>query len=95
MSPTVTILLRMAITLSVLLLVGPLLVWVERRVLARFQLRRGPNRVGPFGILQAVADAIKLFTKEDLTPGHVNKWVYRLAPAAVMLPGALAFAVIP
>jgi NADH-quinone oxidoreductase subunit H len=95
MSPTVTILLRMAITLSVLLLVGPLLVWVERRVLARFQLRRGPNRVGPFGILQAVADAIKLFTKEDWVPPFADPVPYVLAPMILAVTVLGAFAVVP
>ena len=65
MSTQAELLAQMALTLTVLLIAGPMLVWVERRLLARFQLRLGPNRVGPFGILQTVADAIKLLTKED------------------------------
>ncbi len=88
-------LIKILIALGVFINIVPLMVIIERRVSAKIQKRMGPNRVGPFGILQPLADAIKLITKEDLTPGHVNKWVYRLAPAVVMLPGALAFAVIP
>ena len=68
MSATTSILLRMAITLAVLLSVAPLLVWVERRLLGRFQLRYGPNRVGPLGILQTVADLGKLLSKEIILP---------------------------
>ena len=58
MSPTADLLLRMGVTFGLLMATAPMLVWVERRLLGRFQLRRGPNRVGPFGSLQTVADAI-------------------------------------
>lgn len=70
-------------------------VWAERRVSAAIQDRVGPNRVGPFGLLQAVADGIKFLLKEDFTPGHVRKFYYWLAPALTMVPSLLTCAVLP
>ena len=70
-------------------------VWVERKVSAAIQDRRGPNRVGWFGLLQPAADAIKAFLKEDFTPAHVRKAYYWLAPAIVMIPSLLTVAIIP
>src|SRR6266700_3630108 len=69
--------------------------WVERRVSASIQDRRGPNRVGPFGLLQPIADAIKALLKEDFTPAHVRKAYYWLAPGIVMIPSLLTVAIIP
>lgn len=69
--------------------------WLERRVCAILQDRSGPNRVGPAGLLQPVADAIKLIQKEDLIPSHVQKWLYILAPAMVALPALIVFSVVP
>src|SRR5262245_6357849 len=71
------------------------IVLVERRVCAFIQDRLGPNRVGPFGLLQPVADGVKAFLKEDFTPAHVRKVYYILAPAIVMMPAILNLAVIP
>ncbi|MEM6915368.1 MAG: complex I subunit 1 family protein, partial [Verrucomicrobiota bacterium] len=70
-------------------------VWAERRVSAAIQDRVGPNRVGPAGLLQAVADGIKFLLKEDFTPEHVRKGYFWLAPALVMVPALLTSAVIP
>jgi NADH-quinone oxidoreductase subunit H len=73
----------------------PLLIWMERRVLAGFQIRVGPNRVGPLGLLQPIADATKLMMKEDITPDGVDKPVYYLAPVLALVPAVMALGVIP
>src|SRR5258705_8761131 len=70
-------------------------VYAERRVSALIQDRVGPNRVGPFGLIQPIADAVKLLLKEDFTPAHVNKFYYWLAPACAMAPSSLALAGVP
>jgi NADH-quinone oxidoreductase subunit H len=69
--------------------------WIERRFVARIQVRKGPNRAGPFGLLQPVADGIKLLFKEEVIPSEVDKPVYNLAPALSMIVAVIAFAVIP
>jgi NADH-quinone oxidoreductase subunit H len=71
------------------------LIWVERRLLALFQDRYGPNRVGPFGLLQVLADMIKIFFKEDWIPPFADKGVFVIAPAIVVATILLTFAVIP
>jgi NADH-quinone oxidoreductase subunit H len=71
------------------------LIWLERRLLALWQDRYGPNRVGPFGILQVVADMIKIFTKEDWIPPFADKPIFVLAPAIIMLTVLLSFAIVP
>jgi NADH-quinone oxidoreductase subunit H len=71
------------------------MIWAERRVVARMQQRLGPNRVGPFGILQGLADGIKLALKEDLIPSAADRMVFILAPIISAIPAFMAFAVIP
>ncbi|NOX63527.1 MAG: NADH-quinone oxidoreductase subunit NuoH [Chloroflexi bacterium] len=71
------------------------LIWLERKIAARIQNRLGPNRVGPFGLLQTIADALKLLTKEDITPFEADRLTYNLAPALAVFPVLMAFAVIP
>src|SRR6266478_3796852 len=80
---------------SVLMFIVGQAVWVERKVSAAIQDRRGPNRVGPFGLFQLLADAIKGLLKEDFTPGHVRKAYFWLAPAIVMIPSLMTAAIIP
>lgn len=72
-----------------------LFTWIERRGIAYMQDRRGPNRVGPYGLLQPVAEAIKTMTKEDITPVGADRWVHLLAPVVVLGSTVMAFAVIP
>ena len=84
----------MAVIVPVLVSVA-FLVYAERKVLALIQLRRGPNIVGPFGILQSFADAIKLLTKENIIPSGSNKIVFILAPIITMVLSLAAWAVIP
>jgi NADH-quinone oxidoreductase subunit H len=71
------------------------LIWFERRLLAGFQDRYGPNRVGPFGLLQVFADTVKIFTKEDWIPPFAHKGVFVLAPAVAMVSVLMSFAFIP
>lgn len=75
--------------------VAPVMIWVERRVAGLVQDRYGPNRVGPFGLLQSLADGIKLVLKEPLFPREVNRPYYLLAPILAVIPAAMSFAVIP
>ncbi|HEX5437752.1 MAG TPA: NADH-quinone oxidoreductase subunit NuoH [Gemmatimonadaceae bacterium] len=81
--------------LLVVLNLAALLIWVERRLLALWQDRYGPNRVGPFGLLQPLADAIKLFMKEDWIPPFADKAVFVVAPGIVVATALMAFAVVP
>jgi len=95
MSPTVEILVRMGITLALLFTSSLVLIWGERRLLARFQHRVGPNRVGPFGLLQGVADAIKLLTKEDWVPPFADPVPFIIAPLILAVTVIGSFVVVP
>jgi NADH-quinone oxidoreductase subunit H len=81
--------------ISLLMLLDIFLVWVERKVVSRFQDRIGPNRVGPFGLIQPFADIIKLLIKEDITPGGADKVVYNIAPMLSMMSVLILWAVVP
>jgi NADH-quinone oxidoreductase subunit H len=83
------------VILAVVFSFATLLSWIERRLLGVWQDRYGPNRVGPFGVLQVVADAIKLITKEDWVPPFADKGLFILAPAIIAVTALLAFAVVP
>src|SRR3970282_138579 len=78
-----------------LLLTVAYMTWGERKVIADFQVRLGPTRVGPYGLLQPIADGMKLMFKEDLTPSQVERVVYVLAPSLSIIPAFFASAVIP
>lgn len=91
----ILLVIKLGVILVVLLLVAGYLSWVERRLIGKLQVRYGPNRAGPFGLLQIVADLIKLVTKEDTTPAAADKAVFLLAPAVVGSTAMLIFAVIP
>ena len=81
--------------IALLMVLDIFLVWIERKVVARFQDRVGPNRVGPFGLIQPFADIIKLIIKEDTTPGGADKVVYNLAPILSMMSVLILWAVVP
>jgi NADH-quinone oxidoreductase subunit H len=81
--------------LGSVLILAALLIWIERRLLGFWQDRYGPNRVGPFGILQVVADMIKILTKEDWIPPFADKLVFILAPTIVVIAMLIAFAIVP
>jgi len=83
------------VLISILMVLDIGLVWVERKVVARFQDRIGPNRVGPFGLIQPFADIIKLLIKEDITPGGADKVVFNLAPMLSMMSVLILWAVVP
>ena len=88
-------LVKVVIVFVALLLVTLIVIWAERKVIGDMQARLGPNRWGPFGLLQTLADGIKLFFKEDFRPRNADRWAYAIAPVAAMVPSFLAFAVVP
>ena len=88
-------LLKIVIVLNATLVAVTYMVLLERKVIAWAQSRLGPMRVGPYGILQPVADAVKLMIKEDITPVRADKWLFTLAPILSMVPALIVYAVIP
>ncbi len=88
-------LIKIVVVLAVVLLIVAYLTYFERKLLSYMQVRIGPNRVGPRGWLQPIADGLKLFTKEDLVPGQAEKFVFLLAPVLIMAPALIMFSVIP
>ena len=88
-------LLKILIVLNATLVAVTYMVLLERKVIAWVQVRLGPMRVGPYGTLQPIADAVKLLLKEDITPTRADKWVFTAAPIIVMVPALITFAVIP
>src|SRR5947207_8203019 len=71
------------------------LTWIERKLMARVQMRPGPTRVGPFGLLQPLADGLKFLFKEDVIPTDANRFLYIAAPVVTLIPALLSFSVIP
>ena len=88
-------LLKIVILLNAILIAVTYMVLLERKVIAWVQSRLGPMRVGPYGALQPIADAIKLMIKEDITPTRADRWVFTAAPIIVLVPALIVFAVIP
>ena len=88
-------LLKIAVLLNAVLVAVTFLVLMERKVIAWAQSRLGPMRVGPYGILQAIADPIKLILKEDITPAKADKYVFTLAPIMSLVPALAVFSVVP
>lgn len=86
---------KIALVFFVILTLAAYLVFAERKLLAWIQDRKGPNRVGPLGLLQPLADLIKLLTKEDFRPAGADKWLFYLAPAMAAIPAIMIFSVIP
>ncbi len=86
---------KVLVGFSGLLLLAAYMTWMERRVFALIQVRVGPNRVGPAGLLQPIADGIKLMFKETIIPTQADKVIYVLAPAITLIPALAAFAVVP
>jgi NADH-quinone oxidoreductase subunit H len=91
----VLLVVKLSVVLVVLLLVAAYLVYAERKLLARLQVRLGPNRAGPFGLLQPLADAVKLLAKEDVVPEKADRLIFLCAPAVVAATAMLIFAVVP
>jgi NADH-quinone oxidoreductase subunit H len=88
-------LLKILIVLNSVLVAVTFMVLLERKVIAWVQVRLGPMRVGPYGVLQPIADVVKLMTKEDITPVKADRWVFTVAPMIALIPALLVFAVIP
>lgn len=88
-------LVRLVIVVAFMTVTVMLLIWLERKLVARIQQRLGPTRTGPMGLLQSVADAIKLLAKEDLRPLTADRWVFELAPFVFFVPAFLTFVVLP
>jgi NADH-quinone oxidoreductase subunit H len=86
---------KVLVAFGVLLVSVMLMIWFERKVISDMQSRIGPNRAGPYGLFQTLADGIKLFFKEDLVPERADRFVFKLAPYLALLPALLIFTVVP
>ncbi len=91
---TIIATIKIGIVIGVLLLVVAYLIWVERKVMAHMQIRLGPMRVGWHGLLQPIADGIKLIFKEDIIPAKASKIIFVMAPVISVVPALITFAVI-
>jgi NADH-quinone oxidoreductase subunit H len=89
------VVIKVLVAFGVLLVSVMLMIWFERKVISDMQSRIGPNRAGPYGLLQTLADGVKLFFKEDLIPEQADRFVFKLAPYLALLPALLIFTVVP
>jgi len=89
------LILKLGVVLAVLLTAAAYLVLFERKFLGRLQIRYGPNRAGPYGLLQPFADTIKMITKEDIVPAEADRAIFLYAPAVVGITALLMFSVVP
>ena len=94
-TPLLIVIIKVLVVFVVGLVATMLMVWFERKVIAGMQNRIGPNKTGPFGLLQTLADGTKLFMKEDLIPDRADRFVFKLAPYLAFVPAFLAFSIIP
>ena len=88
-------LIKIGVVFGILSLVIAYLTFLERKVIAFMQVRLGPMRVGPWGLLQPIADGVKLMLKEDIIPARADRWIFTLAPVVTLIPAFIVFAVIP
>ena len=95
MTGILILIVKLSLLLGLLLFLASYLIWIERKFLARLQVRLGPNRAGIFGLLQPIADAVKLLVKEDIVPTQADRAIFLLAPVIVAVTALLTFAVIP
>ena len=91
----IILIVKLTLVLVLLLLMAAYLVWVERKFLARLQIRYGPNRAGIYGLLQPLADVVKMITKEDTVPDGADRAFFLIAPAVVATTAFVMFAVVP
>ena len=91
----IIVVVRLVIAFGLLLNAVILMIWFERKAISDMQSRIGPQRWGPFGLLQTVADGIKLIFKEDLVPAEADRVVFKLAPYLVLIPAFVTFAIVP
>ena len=94
-TPLIIVLLKVLAVFVTGLVATMLMVWFERKVVAGMGNRIGPNKAGPFGLLQTLADGTKLFFKEDLIPERADRFVFKLAPFLSFVPAFLSFSIIP
>src|SRR5690242_808368 len=89
------IVLKVVVIFAFLMVMTLFAIWAERRIIGRMQQRPGPNRAGPFGLLQSLMDGIKLPLKEDIVPRRVDKLLFWIAPAIALIPAFISFSIIP